>query len=98
MSRPLFAVGEEVILQSVNYPEANGDYVIIEAFYGQALDSVTRELETAFFYMLDTDAYKKGEWWHQESLRKKHKPTDESFDEMMNNIKQNNKLTVSDCK
>lgn len=92
MSSPKFSVGEEIILQSETYPEANGEYVVI---------GITRLKDIAFRYNFNYNS-SDGSNYHYElggvfvelrdmegncsglmcnhfsetSLRKKHKPSE----------------------
>jgi len=96
--QPFFSVGEEVILQSKKYPEYDGEYVIEEVFYGddQLLCRLTGEIiplfdDGVYSYIFtvplqetlrlddNTEAL-----FPESDLRKKHKPADESFRDMMN--------------
>ena len=96
---PYFEVGEEVILCSTMHPEFNGEYLVIEALSGNEFASYIRNLgyrvafDTGPFYynlgfLIDTEEEGGFEWyhWEQTALRKKHKPSTDSFTEMMSNI------------
>lgn len=78
--RPKFEVGEEVILQSIDFPECNGEYSVQEVSYFDAV---------GFCYRLDLDHKVVGrlDLWVESSLRKKHKPSRMSFDDLMSSLK-----------
>lgn len=100
--KQLYEVGEEITLQSKMYPEYNGNY-IVEAVLKKG-DSHTCRLSGKFypsikselFYLLDTphlNADKKEELvWLQSALRKIHKPSTQSFTELMSVLKMPNKV------
>lgn len=78
--RPLFSVGEEVLLQSVRYPELNGECTVLDV--RNSTDNKT------FGYKLTIAAPEPTNgWWIQSALRKKHKPSDHSFDSLMADLK-----------
>lgn len=94
---PWFSVGEEVILQNITYPEYNGEYYIERVVYED--DIIECRITNQTFriygigYLLNTPLLNKIDMrglevvWDKISLRKKHKPSDESFGELMNNLK-----------
>ena len=98
MDKPYFEVGEEVVLVSKYNPECNGDYIVcgianhaqVEAtlpdfgFIGVQIRhfydlGFSREITSKKGYAMDSP------YFGQPALRKKHKPSDESFSELMNN-------------
>ena len=90
MSNPYFSVGEEVILVSVDYPELNGDYIILDVM--PPTGNIIRGRDGLMYRHNNLD-YSIGEGgrngldhWAQSALRKKHKPSTDSFTEMMSNI------------
>ena len=100
MSRPLFQVGEEVILQSKTHPQFNGEYVVEEIFKtgdtgicrvtGQHF-IVDSSKYTTFSHHLDkplvlTGGNMEANVWESE-LKKKPKPSEDSFEELMTNLK-----------
>ena len=103
MTRPLFEEGEEVILQSATLPHFNGEYSIHSiVFQGDIYtDRLTDGLVKATYnddetkdipgYLLDIpmlDPSTKYEIiWCQTALRKKHKGSDFSFSELMQDLK-----------
>jgi len=78
MTQPYFSVGEEVVLVSKESPELNGEYVI---------ESIITDWEFDPGYDLEGITLDEGPGtnvhWAQEALRKKHKPSDKSFSELM---------------
>lgn len=87
MDRNLFKIGEVVIVQSVTMPEENGEYLVVD-FYWHEIGScyATGELlPPGFAYKLDSSHIE----WDESALRKKYPPADESFKDMMQNIKSN---------
>lgn len=86
--KPLFEVGEEVILCSKNYPELNGDTVVLEV-----QDPELDELDNLTYgYRLTIEICKGNPFWSETALRKKYKGVD--FNEMMKDIKQNKPVEV----
>lgn len=101
MPNPYFSVGEEVILQSKDSPELNGEYVV-EAVFGEG-DTCSRTAgrrwinKNGYGYFLEGECHMAPDSecprvvWRESALRKKHKPSTDSFTEMMSNI--NEKVT-----
>lgn len=92
----LYQIGEPVILCSKSYPQYNGDGYVVVRYYEQyttELCRVTGRLVShkAGSYLLDPPRLSQRAGveisWLQSALRKKHKPADESFHEMMSNLK-----------
>lgn len=102
MKKPLFEVGETVVRQvpSPYYSECNGEYiveaVISQEEYDRTIESVVSR--PGFYYKLrdlvihvkNLDGDKTGEisnhsW--EGFLRKKHKPSDLSFQELVSSLK-----------
>ena len=83
MKKPLFSVGEEVILRSEAYPEYNGDAVVLDIRfdYDDGLPG----------YLLTIPCPKDEEgddlWWDEPALRKKYKPSELSFQELVSSLK-----------
>lgn len=78
MSRPLFAVGEVVVLQSKNCPELNGEYEILGVISpGESalVDGVKKVNVNGYGYDLGVYSY-----CHESALRKRHQPGEYSFD------------------
>ena len=98
MKQALYKVGEEVILKSLDHPEFNGDY-IVQAVHqsGDTIPNVRGCLAvlcpSGFSYYLGFNHYAdEYTHWGQLSLRKKHKPSDQSFDQIMSSFKQPQKV------
>jgi len=89
MTQPKFSVGEEVILCSKNCPEFNGEYTVVASFYGETF---SRQGKRYIGWNYDLDSTHVNYWW-ETALRKKHKPSDMSFDSLMNSIKSGDKVT-----
>ncbi len=89
-----FKVGEECILQSILYPDLNGDCVVTEVLEAKVRILVMGNGETR---NINTCAYRttiennKGLAWAEESLRKKHKPSTKSLSTMIEEL---NKVKV----
>lgn len=89
--RPKFEVGELVILQSVDLPERNGEYGVIEIYLpGLAIIDGKPYKLTAISYRLDgadqtNDSLIHGgpTVFHEVALRKKHIPGELSFTDLM---------------
>lgn len=101
--RPKFAIGEDVIVVSSNYSHANGGYVIEEILSPKEAcirstgnESKQHLFKSNFYYVLDglqivdknvlTICY---DFMSEGCLRKKHKPSDMSFTDLMTSIKSN---------
>lgn len=82
--RPKFAVGEVVILQSVNFPECNGEYTVVSLRVGKW----PSEGESPYSYLLDIDHNVEGwgDHWREDSLRKKHTPGEMNFTDLMHSL------------
>jgi hypothetical protein len=74
--RNKFNVGEEILLQSKDFPECNGDYTIVE---------IVNHHEYGWIYKLDIHFVKPGwsDYWKESALRKKHTPGELSFEDLM---------------
>lgn len=110
--KPLFSVGEEIIIQSKNYPEYNNkEDVVVEIIDTGIISfpSTWEELITGtlvivvsrYAYLLQNHTERRGNvskevkirTWSERSLRKKHKPSGDSFESMMDKIKSPQKLS-----
>jgi hypothetical protein len=83
MREAYFDVGEEVILQSRGFPELNGNATVISKVYGvrrSSFDGISRK---GWAYYLDVVGPNEAPW-REASLRKKHKPSEFSFEELIN--------------
>lgn len=94
--KPRFNVGEEVILQSKDYPEMNGEYTVLKVISGggMVVCSITgqsyRQTDGLSYVLNDGNLHKRDNCeinWNESALRKKHKPSGKSFSEMMSDIK-----------
>ena len=97
MAGPLFKVGEEVILKSVNRPECNGEYIVTaiiqpNGIYTSRNDKVLIRNDSGVYgYLLDEPIFAKhigkGEvCWAEQALRKKYPPSEFTFDQLMNSL------------
>ncbi len=88
-----FQVGEEVILQSKQFPKYNGKYTVEKIFppgphYGPDGESLWTDQH--FSYCLGFAFNWKGgicDTWQEPSIKKLHKPSETNFTELMNNLK-----------
>lgn len=104
--RPLFSVGEEVILQSVDLPHLNGEYIVekilhggeetvchitkfiyIKSFNGMGYSYILGGLSDKNTLMSDGVTRELERSWYESALRKKHKPSGDSFENMIDKIK-----------
>ena len=74
--RNKFTTGEEIILQSKDFPDCNGEYTVVEVAEHPIHGPV---------YKLDIDHKVDGynDFWKESALRKKHTPGELSFDDLM---------------
>ncbi|UVN13478.1 hypothetical protein FBPa8_0014 [Pseudomonas phage vB_PaeP_FBPa8] len=97
MRKPYFHVGEEVILQSVDRPDLNGEYTVRQVVVGRETyicrdtGSKIRTYPEGVYYILEevillTDGFETS--WCESALRKKHKPSDDSFEQMMDKLRE----------
>ena len=87
-SRPLFAVGEEVILQSKAHPEYNGDAVVLSVFAttGGGPEPGNIVIKGGWAYELTIPTpFNKG--WHESALRKKYPPSSLGYEELISALK-----------
>lgn len=106
MEQQYFQEGEEVILVSKTMPELNGEYVIeyclpkrdsIKTSCGSKSVCFT-ELTYTLVGVHDSRTTIQGDTTYrvhfsQKSLRKKYKPSDDSFEEMIKSLKLKDKMT-----
>lgn len=93
--KAIFEVGEEVILVSKDCPEVNGEAIVISiAPFGvfncpHCGRKIRRSKKiTAYYLNVKSPVNQKCcSAWSESTLRKKHKGSDFSFDEMMKEIK-----------
>lgn len=94
-----FDVGEEVVIQSVSNPQYNGKSFIIKNIFDKGERYQDRANGYNYFmtdgpgFLMEqvlkdaTESDGRELVFNQSALRKKHKPSDESFKDMMQNIK-----------
>lgn len=102
MTRPLFSVGEEVMLVSKDRPDLNGRYTIkdivyhegfyFDKFLNKTVQWICTELdkETPSHLLEElevADEFGSEFMWAQSALRKIYPPSEFTFDELMNNLK-----------
>lgn len=96
MNKPLFEVGEEVIAQFKYYPQNNGEYVIIEILTPEQFSKEFPEFlnNSRIYYRLeglkivgDKSLKYTTDCASESALRKKHKPSEMSFDGLMDFLK-----------
>lgn len=88
MNNPYFSIGEEVILVSKDAPHLNGDYTVERVLQkGDTLTSTDGNIGivSELGYSIGV-AFTRYDSWCQSALRKKHKPSDESFTNMISNL------------
>lgn len=80
-----FSVGEVVILQSVHYPEENGETTVINMrFQENPLNASTLEaMDSGWVYTIEG---KTGEW-HECAIRKKQQPGTLTYDQLMQSLR-----------
>jgi hypothetical protein len=101
----LYSIGEQVLRQAPNYPECNGEYKIvgiISSVEMQSLHPVMStlpgnyyELEGLKVLVTNMSGIPTGtisRHTHESFLRKIHKPSTQSFTEMMSVLKMPNKV------
>lgn len=84
MKDPLFRVGEEVVVVSNLCPECNGESVVLELKWGTMLCSDGVEY-TGWCYKTE-DQPNKNLHYRESSLRKKHKGSDYSFQQLVSSL------------
>lgn len=85
MKQSLFQIGEDVVLQSQDYPNENGIQSIeqIRFMENPIRDTTFEELPPSFGYkLLGIEG-----WWNEKSIKKIHKPSQFSFDQLISEIK-----------
>lgn len=95
MSGQYFEVGEEVVVSSVRFPQLNGGATILEIkppsivsrHNPHCSDGLRIPPTNQIIYWLSVSvaSFECAGWAEQPALRKKHKPSDESFSELMVN-------------
>lgn len=91
--KPLFQVGEEVVLQSKTHPELNGECTVMQVQKNgdKYLNPDKNRIVTAIyryghFSYFTSIRNPNGEPWAQCALRKKHKPSDQSLEDIIKEI------------
>ncbi|MNX54209.1 hypothetical protein D3C86_849270 [compost metagenome] len=84
--RPKFVVDEVVILQSKDFPQCNGETIVLE---------VESHKEYGWVYKLAIKHHAEGyaDWWKESALRKKHYPGELGFDDLMASLSSPKLLT-----
>lgn len=89
--QPKFAVGEVVILRSIEFPELNGERTVLQValpwrqYVCPRTGRVVRNAATSVAYVLDVDAQDEDGYcmqWAESALRKRHTPGDYSFEDL----------------
>ncbi|UCW44344.1 hypothetical protein [Pseudomonas phage PPAY] len=97
MRKPYFHVGEEVILQSVSRPDLNGEYTVrqvlgVNEVYICRNTGAKLHVDESFSYILEEVIVCDDEGmemsWYERALRKKHKPSDDNFQQMMDKLRE----------
>jgi hypothetical protein len=105
MSDPLYKVGERVGLVSKSMPQHNGEYIVErilapnEMYVSRNDGSTLLSDDNNYTYLLDKvflcERVGYGEiCWKESALRKLHKPSKYSFDELLSEIKSCNMDTI----
>lgn len=102
MNTPLFKVGELVGLVSVNRPECNGQYIVErvldpnEVFASRNDGKYMHNGSDFPAYLLSEifiSKYGYGEaCWNESALRKIHKPSEYSYQELLTSLKETDKI------
>lgn len=82
MNKPYFSINEEVILQSVEFPQYNGEY-IVKDFLVNRFDGYVYDLGFKIDNPIDG---RSDHLWKQSVLRKKHQPSEMTFHELMSSL------------
>lgn len=102
MNKPLFEIGEKVILVSKDRPDLNGEDVVVEivykntkshcrlsgldALYSYIIDEFGYKLERAVVETTTMEGNSCESIWRQSALRKKHQPSEMNFNELMSSL------------
>ena len=97
MNEPYFQVGEEVIVIGAKGSDFDGDAVVIdilEPFIGRIENPrspgnfMVNRTDEAIYWTSNSraDVPNRSGWSYQSSLRKKHKPSTQSFSNLITNI------------
>ncbi|MCY1440237.1 hypothetical protein D9M71_565020 [compost metagenome] len=88
MSRPLFEVGEVVLLRSQYLPECNGEATVLSVLRGREVNASGDFIREAFVYRLTIQNPNPKRGWAESALRKKHQPGEQSFRDLIQTLKQ----------
>ena len=93
-TKPIFSVGEQVILQSKNFPKYNGEYTVLEIISPSEYKSRYPGILTydEWYYEITTETFELNFGYFtraskESALRKKHQGSEFSFTELMNVLK-----------
>ncbi len=93
MNEPYFQVGEEATVCHDEFPQRNGDVVIVDIRFGMDGFNDPRSRKIIIpvedvTYEVDRDLDGTGYYWvKQSALRKKHKPSTQSFSTLITTLK-----------
>jgi len=76
MREAYFSVGEEVLLVSEDFPELNGETVVLEVIEPD-------DDRDTWGYELAVDADYSDSYWYEIALRKKHYPSSFTFEQLI---------------
>lgn len=91
MQDSLFGVDEVCILQSVDHPQHNGIEVVVtsKTYREHGYNYVDeKDLGEGWYYSISPNPIGSGDW-AQRALRKRHTPSGESFNELMDELTDN---------
>jgi hypothetical protein len=90
MTQPKFNIGEEVVLQSDTYPELNGECTVLsvsdKVHFGYWCHGSWKNSSPCHSYTTSIKSPYDG-WWAEIALKKKPKPSKDSFSQMMDKLK-----------
>lgn len=85
-----FSVGEQVLLISVSQPQHNGEYTIKDIIRDRFCDITTGIIEdNGVGIDLGFRSDEGSRYWDIKAIRKKHKPSSEDFQSLMDTLKTN---------
>lgn len=99
--KQLYEVGEQVVAVFVNYPECNGEYVVLEVMTPEQTKAefpMFSIRENSLYYRLDgleIEGPMTGTICNaaaERALRKKHEPSQQSFKDLMTTLKSPQKV------
>lgn len=92
MTPAKFGVGEVVIIHTPHLAVHGTETVIVDAYWSDNTPSVTTGaiMPPGWFYKTETESDAGSPVYMEQSLRKKHKPSELSFSELMTSLKQPN--------